>query len=192
MKNKLQKTLEEIDLMYEQYRISEALMATYKLVWDDFCSWYLEIVKPGYKQPIDQNTLSQTKAFFDTILKMLHPFMPFVSEELWHLISKKDMDLVVSDWPEFRDMTIRNSKDFELSMEVISNVRNVRKEQNIASKVKLELFYANDFNRNESHDVVIQKNGESISIRKAQKRKSIIQMDLLFPALSFLFHLEIR
>ena len=87
--NKLQKTLEEIDLMYDQYRISEALMATYKLVWDDFCSWYLEIVKPGYKQPIDQNTLSQTKAFFDTILKMLHPFMPFVSEELWHLISKK-------------------------------------------------------------------------------------------------------
>ena len=155
--NKLQKTLEEIDLMYEQYRISEALMATYKLVWDDFCSWYLEIVKPGYKQPIDQNTLSQTKVFFDTILKMLHPFMPFVSEELWHLISKKDMDLVVSDWPEFRGYDDKELKDFELSMEVISNVRNVRKEQNIASKVKLELFYANDFNRNESHDAVIQK-----------------------------------
>ena len=155
--NKLQKTLEEIDLMYDQYRISEALMATYKLVWDDFCSWYLEIVKPGYKQPIDQNTLSQTKAFFDTILKMLHPFMPFVSEELWHLISKKDMDLVVSDWPEFRGYDDKELKDFELSMEVISNVRNVRKEQNIASKVKLELFYANDFNRNESHDSMIQK-----------------------------------
>ena len=155
--NKLQKTLEEIDLMYDQYRISEALMATYKLVWDDFCSWYLEIVKPGYKQPIDQNTLSQTKAFFDTILKMLHPFMPFVSEELWHLISKKDMDLVVSDWPEFRGYDDKELKDFELSMEVISNVRNVRKEQNIASKVKLELYYANDFNRNESHDAVIQK-----------------------------------
>ena len=155
--NKLQKTLEEIDLMYDQYRISEALMATYKLVWDDFCSWYLEIVKPGYKQPIDKNTLSQTKAFFDTILKMLHPFMPFVSEELWHLISKKDMDLVVSDWPEFRGYDDKELKDFELSMEVISNVRNVRKEQNIASKVKLELFYANDFNRNESHDSVIQK-----------------------------------
>ena len=155
--NKLQKTLEEINLMYEQYRISEALMATYKLVWDDFCSWYLEIVKPGYEQPIDHNTLIQTKAFFDTILKMLHPFMPFVSEELWHLISKKDMDLVVSDWPEFRGYEDKELKDFELSMEVISNVRNVRKEQNIASKVKLELFYANDFNRNESHDSMIQK-----------------------------------
>ena len=155
--NKLQKTLEDIDQMYDQYRISEALMATYKLVWDDFCSWYLEIVKPGYKQPIDHNTLSQTKAFFDTILKMLHPFMPFVSEELWHLISKKDVDLVVSDWPEYRGYDEQELKDFELSMEVISSVRNVRKEQNIASKVKLALFYANDFNRNESHDSMIQK-----------------------------------
>ena len=168
--NKLQKTLEEIDLMYDQYRISEALMATYKLVWDDFCSWYLEIVKPGYKQPIDQNTLSQTKAFFDTILKMLHPFMPFVSEELWHLISKKDMDLVVSDWPEFRGYEDKELKDFELSMEVISNVRNVRKEQNIASKVKLELFYANDFNRNESHDSMIQKMA-NLSIFESTEKK---------------------
>ena len=83
--------------------------------------------------------------------------MPFVSEELWHLISQKDMDLVVSDWPEFRGYDDKELKDFELSMEVISNVRNVRKEQNIASKVKLELFYANDFNRNESHDSMIQK-----------------------------------
>ena len=169
-KNKLQKTLEEIDLMYDQYRISEALMATYKLVWDDFCSWYLEIVKPGYKQPIDKNTLSQTKAFFDTILKMLHPFMPFVSEELWHLISKKDMDLVVSDWPEFRGYDDKELKDFELSMEVISNVRNVRKEQNIASKVKLELFYANDFNRNESHDAVIQKMANLSQFESTEKK----------------------
>lgn len=155
--NKLQKTLEEINQMYEQYRISEALMATYKLVWDDFCSWYLEIVKPGYKQPIDQKTLRQSEAFFDAILKLLHPFMPFVSEELWHLISKKDGDLMVSSWPEFKGYDENELKDFELSSEVISSVRNVRKEQNIASKVKLELFYSNEFDRNESHDAMIQK-----------------------------------
>ena len=155
--NKLQKTLEEINQMYEQYRISEALMATYKLVWDDFCSWYLEIVKPGYKQPIDQKTLRQSEAFFDTILKLLHPFMPFVSEELWHLISKKDGDLMISSWPEFKGYDEKELKDFELSSEVISSVRNVRKEQNIASKVKLELFYSNEFARNESHDAMIQK-----------------------------------
>ncbi len=155
--NKLQKTLEEINLMYDQYRISEALMATYKLVWDDFCSWYLEIVKPGYMQPIDQKTIRQTEAFFDIILKLLHPFMPFVSEELWHLISKKESDLMISSWPEFIGYKQSHLKDFELSSEIISNVRNIRKEQNIASKVKLELFYAGEFKRNENHDAMIQK-----------------------------------
>lgn len=155
--NKLQKTLEEINVMYDQYRISEALMATYKLVWDDFCSWYLEIVKPGYMQPIDQKTIRQTEAFFDTILKLLHPFMPFVSEELWHLISKKDSDIMISSWPEFIGYDQKQLKDFELSSEIISSVRNIRKEQNIASKVKLELFYAGEFKRNKDHDSMIQK-----------------------------------
>ena len=155
--NKLQKTLEEINLMYDQYRISEALMATYKLVWDDFCSWYLEIVKPGYMQPIDQKTIRQTEAFFDTILKLLHPFMPFVSEELWHLISKKNSDIMISSWPECIGYDQKQLKDFELSSEIISSVRNIRKEQNIASKVKLELFYAGEFKRNNDHDSMIQK-----------------------------------
>ena len=155
--NKLQKTLEEINLMYDQYRISEALMATYKLVWDDFCSWYLEIVKPGYMQPIDQKTIRQTEAFFDTILKLLHPFMPFVSEELWHLISKKNSDIMISSWPECIGYDQKQLKDFELSSEIISSVRNIRKEQNIASKVKLELFYAGEFKRNKDHDAMIQK-----------------------------------
>ena len=155
--NKLQKTLEEINLMYDQYRISEALMATYKLVWDDFCSWYLEIVKPGYMQPIDQKTIRQTEAFFDTILKLLHPFMPFVSEELWHLISKKNSDIMISSWPECIGYDQKQLKDFELSSEIISSVRNIRKEQNIASKVKLELFYAGEFKRNKDHDSMIQK-----------------------------------
>ncbi|MBT5438513.1 MAG: valine--tRNA ligase [Flavobacteriales bacterium] len=155
--NKLQKTLEEINLMYDQYRISEALMATYKLVWDDFCSWYLEIVKPGYLQPIDHKTIRQTEGFFDIILKLLHPFMPFVSEELWHLISKKDSDIMISSWPEFKGYEKSQLKDFELSGEIISSVRNIRKEQNIASKVKLELFYAGEFKRNKDHDAMIQK-----------------------------------
>jgi valyl-tRNA synthetase len=155
--NKLQKTLEEINFMYDQYKISEALMATYKLVWDDFCSWYLEIVKPGYMQPIDQKTIRQTEAFFDTILKLLHPFMPFVSEELWHLISKKESDVMVSSWPKFIGYEQKQLKDFELSSEIISSVRNMRKEQNIASKVKLELFYAGEFKRNKDHDAMIQK-----------------------------------
>ena len=109
-------------------------MVTYKLIWDDFCSWYLEIIKPGYQQPIDSKTIGQCKEFFDTILKLLHPFMPFVSEEIWHLLSKKESDLIVSSWPEFNGYNEQELSDFDLSSEIISQVRNIRKEQNIAAK----------------------------------------------------------
>lgn len=155
--NKLQKTIEEINGLYDNYRISEALMVTYKLVWDDFCSWYLEIVKPGYQQPIDKKSLEQSKEFFDAILKLLHPFMPFVSEEIWHMLSQKDSDLIVSNWPEFTGYNKDELKNFDLSSEIISQVRNIRKEQNIAAKIKLDLFYSGDFKRNGTHDSVIQK-----------------------------------
>ena len=155
--NKLQKSIEEINGLYDNYRISEALMVTYKLVWDDFCSWYLEIIKPGYQQPIDSKTINQCKESFGTILKLLHPFMPFVSEEIWHLLSKRDSDLIVSNWPEYKGYSDKELSDFDLSSEIISQVRNIRKEQNIASKIKLDLFYAGDFDRNGSHDSLIQK-----------------------------------
>ena len=155
--NKLQKSIEEINSLYDQYRISEALMVTYKLVWDDFCSWFLEIVKPGYQQPIDRKTLDSVKTCFDNVLKLLHPFMPFVSEEIWHLLSNKDKDIIVSSWPELLGYKDQVLMDFELSSEIISSVRNIRKKQNIASKVKLELYYAGDFKRNTDHDTLIQK-----------------------------------
>jgi valyl-tRNA synthetase len=155
--NKLQKSIEEINVLFDQYRISEALMVTYKLVWDDFCSWLLEVVKPGYQQPIDQKTLDATKSCFNTVLKLLHPFMPFVSEEIWHLLSKKKEDIMVSSWPKFSGYEDQELKDFDLSCEIISSIRNIRKKQNIASKVKLELYYAGDFKRNSAHDSLIQK-----------------------------------
>jgi valyl-tRNA synthetase len=132
-------------------------MVTYKLVWDDFCSWFLEIVKPGYQQPIDQKSLDSVKSCFDELLKLLHPFMPFVSEEIWHLLSHKDRDIMISSWPEILGYEDQELKDFELSTEIISSVRNIRKKQNIASKVKLDLYYAGDFKRNTDHDALIQK-----------------------------------
>ena len=100
-KNKFQKTLTELNELYDNYKISEALMVSYKLVWDDFCSWYLEIIKPGYQHPIDRKTLEQSVFLFNDVLKVLHPFMPFVTEELWHQLSDQKEDLVVSSWPEF-------------------------------------------------------------------------------------------
>src|SRR5689334_4889335 len=103
---KLSTEIQNINDLYSKYRISEALMATYKLVWDDFCSWYLEMVKPdimdGQPLPVDSYTYNSTIEFFEDILKLLHPFMPFISEELWHLIDERDEDdcIIIAEMPE--------------------------------------------------------------------------------------------
>jgi valyl-tRNA synthetase len=140
--NRFQKVVVEINDLFDKFRISEALMAIYKLVWDDFCSWYLEMVKPGYEQPIDAKTLEATKSFFENLLKVLHPFTPFVAEELWHALRERAEgdDIIVAAWPSVTSFDAQNLKQFDLASEVITNIRNIRKSNNIATKVKLELF----------------------------------------------------
>ena len=153
--------LAEINDLFEKFRISEALMTIYKLVWDDFCSWYLEMVKPGYEQPIDSKTLESTKDFFERILKVLQPFTPFVAEELWHLIRerKEGEDIIIAEWPRVVafDQGVLNS--FEKSEEVITNIRNIRKQNNIANKVKMDLFVKKNSDLDSSFDPVIVKMG---------------------------------
>ena len=157
--NKFQKTLVELNDLYENYKISEALMVSYKLVWDDFCSWYLEIIKPGYQHPIDRKTLAQSIVLFDDILKVLHPFMPFVTEELWHLLSDKKQDLVVSPWPA----SVAHNEDvltsFDSAAEIVTNIRNIRKQQSIGAKVKLELFYSGKYLGGSEFTSMIRKMG---------------------------------
>ena len=157
--NKFQKTLVELNDLYENYKISEALMVSYKLVWDDFCSWYLEIIKPGYQHPIDRKTLAQSIVLFDDILKVLHPFMPFVTEELWHLLSDKKQDLVVSPWPT----SVAHDEDmltsFDSAAEIVTNIRNIRKQQSIGAKVKLELFYSGKYLGGSEFTSMIRKMG---------------------------------
>jgi valyl-tRNA synthetase len=135
-----------INDLYSKYRMSEALMTTYKLVWDDFCAWYLEIIKPefvdGKSLPIDKATYDSTILFFEKILKALHPFMPFITEEIWHLIgerAEKDC-IIVAEWPEAFDKNEEIVKHFEVVMEVITNIRNLRKQKNISPKEKLQVF----------------------------------------------------
>jgi valyl-tRNA synthetase len=153
--------LAEINDLFEKFRISEALMTIYKLVWDDFCSWYLEMVKPGYEQPIDSKTLESTKDFFERILKVLQPFTPFVAEELWHLIRerKEGEDIIIAEWPRVVafDQGVLNS--FEKAEEVITNIRNIRKQNNIANKVKMDLFVKKNSDLDSSFDPVIVKMG---------------------------------
>ncbi|MGC6470451.1 MAG: valine--tRNA ligase [Flavobacteriales bacterium] len=133
-------TLKAINAAFEKYRISEALMLTYRLVWDDFCSWYLESVKPDYQQPIDQKTYQSTIDFLSRLLKTLHPFMPFITEEIWHLIDERSKDIIVSDWPKVNEINQSLLRDFDYSSDIISAIRTLRKEKQIPNKDLLKIF----------------------------------------------------
>lgn len=152
--------LANINESFEKFKISDALMATYKLIWNDFCSWYLEMIKPGYQHPIDVKTLEATKNFFENLLKIVQPFMPFIAEELWHLLRERDgKDIIVADWPTMKDVDHASLAQFTLAEEVITNIRNIRKKNNIANKVKLELFVKKNSDLNTRFDSVIVKMG---------------------------------
>jgi valyl-tRNA synthetase len=168
--NKLYSTIKEIDISFSKYRISEALMLTYKLVWDDFCSQYLEIIKPEYKQPIDKKTYNKTILFLEDILKLLHPFMPFLSEEIWHLIDDRESDIIISQWPEAKRIDEQLVKDFNNTMEVVSGIRNIRKEKNIAKKEELDLFVISDKKTENNFDATIKKLGKLSSINYISKK----------------------
>ena len=158
-KSRFNKTLTEINDSYDKFRISEALMSTYKLVWDDFCSWYLEIVKPPYQQPIDAITYKETLSIFESLLKVMHPFTPFISEEIWHLIGdKKDEDcIMIAEWPTIEMVDEELLSNFDLAEDVITNIRNIRKEKNIANKVTLDLLVIDNEKIDRSFDSIIAK-----------------------------------
>ena len=137
----LAKTAEEVNDLFGKYRLSEALMAVYKLFWDEFSSWYLEMVKPAYGQPIDKVTYEKTLAFFETLLKLLHPFMPFITEELWQLIYDRQLGESIMTQTLVKDMPYNETliAQFEAVKEVISGIRTIRLQKNIAQKEALVL-----------------------------------------------------
>lgn len=157
---KLKEVNEEMQKQFKDYRISEALMTVYKLFWDEFSSWYLEMVKPAYGQPIDQKSYDATLRFFDALLKMLHPFMPFITEELWqHIYDRKDGESIMREKLEIPAPTAEEQKlaaDIEAVKQIIAGVRTVRNQKNIAQKEQLSLQVVgkNDF---EAYNDVTQK-----------------------------------
>jgi valyl-tRNA synthetase len=159
--NKFQNTLTEIEDHYSKYRISDALMETYKLIWNDFCSWLLEMVKPAYQQPIDKKTYNAVIAILENNLKILHPFMPFLTEEIWQHISKRSPEeaLIVAKWPEAKKVNTAIIEEFDFAAEVISGIRTIRKQKNIAFKDAIECHVLNNENTTSSFDVVIKKLG---------------------------------
>ncbi|HET6243053.1 MAG: valine--tRNA ligase [Bacteroidetes bacterium] len=160
-KTKFNEELKTINDHYTKYRMSDALMATYKLVWDDFCAWYLEIIKPAYEQPIDSKTSEITLELLENLLKVLHPFIPFISEEIWHCMSERTKAdcIIVAKWPVVKEQgDIEILEKFNTASDVVSAIRNLRKEKNIPMKEQLELYIkANETDAYTSMDSLISK-----------------------------------
>lgn len=171
---KLNKTLTEIEDHFEKYRISDALMAIYKLVWDDFCSWFLEMIKPGYQQPIDRTTFDSAIAMLENNLKLLHPFMPFLTEEIWHLIAERSAEeaLIISQWPTIKQADERLISGFDIAAEVIAGIRTIRKEKNIPQKDAIELLIVNSEGLTNEYDSVIAKLGNISSLEYVAEKVS--------------------
>ncbi|NDV97137.1 valine--tRNA ligase [Dysgonomonas sp. 521] len=163
-RNILAKTVAELDDLFGKYRLSEALMSLYKLFWDEFSSWYLEMVKPAYQQPIDKKTYEATLGFFDSLLRLLHPFMPFITEELWQALKerKEGESIMVSDMPKEMTFDAGLIDTFEKIKDVIAGIRTVRLQKNIPNKEELSLEVIGDYNA--AFSSVISKMGNLSSI----------------------------
>jgi valyl-tRNA synthetase len=171
--NKLSEQLEVINDHYSKYRMSDALMATYKLVWDDFCAWYLEAIKPdfvdGKAQPIDKATYDATINYMESLLKIMHPWMPFITEEIWHLIkdrSEKDC-IIIAEWPKQKTVDNRQLAEFEACKEIVATIRNIRAQKQLSPKEKLDLIERSDAQHSYFDQLVMKlANLNSLSYKK--------------------------
>ncbi|MBT3207111.1 MAG: valine--tRNA ligase [Bacteroidetes bacterium] len=158
--NQLNKNIKLIDEHFSKFRLSDALMLVYKLFWDEFSSWYLELIKPQYQKPIDSKTYFATIGFFDKLLKLLHPFMPFISEEIWQLIEerKNGESIMIEKMPEAKSYDNSFVAKFEDTKEIITNIRKIRKDKNLPNKEKLSLLIKTEENSyNKTFNPIIQK-----------------------------------
>jgi len=163
-KSRFNQALADIESNFAQFRLSDALMATYKLVWDDFCAWYLEMIKPAYEHPIDRETFTQTIKFFEDVLKILHPFMPFITEELWHdelFGERTKLDCcIVAQMPEIGQINTHLLGDIEVIKQVITDIRNTRNSKQISPKETLQLSVkVNSGIRYHEYQAIISKLG---------------------------------
>ncbi|MBN1388326.1 MAG: valine--tRNA ligase [Bacteroidales bacterium] len=140
--NRLNEAIREYNRAFEKYRISDALMIVYRLFWDDFASWYLEAIKPDYGYPVDAKTVSTTLDFFDRLLRLIHPFMPFITEEIWQMMENRGAgsSIMISDMPDAGKVSSRSLKGFEHARMLVTAIRNIRKENNLPARENLQLF----------------------------------------------------
>ncbi len=167
---RFQQTLIEIEDHFSKYRISDALMATYKLIWDDFCSWLLEIAKPAYQQPIDRTTYNAIIEALENNLRILHPFAPFATEEIWQTIADRTPEeaLIINRWPEQSEVNKQIITDFDYASQVVSGIRTIRKSKNIAFKDAIELHVLSNEEATSDFDTIISKLGNVSEIAFAK------------------------
>lgn len=168
--SQLDKTIAEVNDSFSKYRLSEAMMAIYKLFWDEFSSWYLEMIKPGYQQPIDKTTYEATLAFFDALLRLLHPFMPFITEELWQALYNRaeGESIMVALLPEPKKPNEQLLDDFEVVKEIIAGIRSIRLQKNIPNKETLEMQAVGE--HKEAFNPVIMKLCNLTTIKRVEEK----------------------
>ncbi len=168
--HKLSQTLEQVEEHFDKFRLSDALMSLYKLFWDEFSSWYLEAIKPDYQQPIDQKTLDATIGFFDQLLRALHPFSPFITEELWHSIEERaeGSSIMVSEMPKAELYSTETIDLFEQTKLIVTELRTIRKNKNIPFKESIDLKIESE-NFNHGFDAVICKLANVASVEKVSQ-----------------------
>lgn len=165
--NRLNECIEEMDANFGKFRLSDSLMALYKLFWDDFCAWYLELVKPAYGQKMDTATYNATVDFFDALLRLLHPYMPFITEELWQNLKprKKGDTIMLSQMPSCSGYDRKLLEDFGYAQQIVMNVRNIRQSKSIAAKDSLILYTKENYISRMNAVVMKLANVESVSAR---------------------------
>ncbi len=190
-KNKFHNTLDLIDKNFNNYRISDVLMSSYRLIWDDFCSWLLEILKPNYGEKIDKKSKTELINLFEKNLKILHPFMPFLTEEIYHNIPHTNTSdaLTISSWPANEKYFSSIVDEFEITKEIISNIRNYRKEKNISFKTSLDLYYLPNGN-NLSNIEIIKKIAIIDKLEESTKEKFDVVTSFLIKKFEFFIPLE--
>ena len=171
--NVLSKTIVELDDLFSKYRLSEALMMVYKLFWDEFSSWYLELIKPAYRQPIDRATYQATLAFFDSLLRLLHPFMPFITEELWQALNerKPGESITIAQQPKANRVDEKLIADFEITKQIIAGIRTIRLQKNIPNKDELTLQVIG--NHDSRFDTAVAKMANLSSIENLSEKPAV-------------------
>ena len=189
--NKFNKTLDLIDKNFNNYRISDVLMSSYRLIWDDFCSWLLEILKPNYGEKIDKESKTELIKLLEKNLKILHPFMPFLTEEIYHNIPHTNTSdaLTISSWPANEKYSSSIVDEFEITKEIISNIRNYKNKKNISFKTSLNLYYLPNGN-NLSNIEIIKKIAIIDKLEESTKEKFDVVTSFLIKKFEFFIPLE--